>query len=117
MVLSRPKRGQPLAVLVAPLPAASLNARGIGAAAVILAREHFNITVVSGSQLMELFGLTGAEARVATELITARSLREVAATLGVSIGTVRTHLHRLFDKTGTRRQAELVRLLMALQLP
>ena len=35
----------------------------------------------------------------------------VADVLGVSEAAVKTHLHRLFTKTGTKRQAELVRLL------
>jgi DNA-binding CsgD family transcriptional regulator len=35
---------------------------------------------------------------------------DVAQILGLSEATVKTHLHHLFDKTGTTRQAELVRL-------
>jgi DNA-binding CsgD family transcriptional regulator len=37
----------------------------------------------------------------------------MAASLGVSLATVRTHIRALFDKTGVRRQAELVRLALA----
>ena len=37
---------------------------------------------------------------------------QMAEQLSVSITTIRTHLQRLFDKTGTRRQAELVRLVL-----
>lgn len=35
---------------------------------------------------------------------------ETAAALGISAATVRTHLLRLYTKTGIRRQAELVKL-------
>jgi FixJ family two-component response regulator len=35
---------------------------------------------------------------------------EVAPVLGVSEQTVKSHLHRLYEKTATRRQAELVKL-------
>ena len=35
---------------------------------------------------------------------------ETAETLGVAESTVKTHLHRIFGKTGTSRQAELVKL-------
>jgi hypothetical protein len=35
---------------------------------------------------------------------------EVAETLGVAASTVKTHLHRLFAKTGAKRQADLVKL-------
>jgi DNA-binding CsgD family transcriptional regulator len=34
----------------------------------------------------------------------------VAETLGIGESTVKTHLKRLYEKTGTRRQAELVKL-------
>ena len=35
----------------------------------------------------------------------------MAAALGISQATVKTHLQRLFTKTGVRRQADLVKLL------
>lgn len=35
---------------------------------------------------------------------------EVADALGIAETTVRTHLGRLYEKTGVRRQADLVRL-------
>nr|WP_324683339.1 LuxR C-terminal-related transcriptional regulator [Mycobacterium sp. 94-17] len=37
----------------------------------------------------------------------------MAESAAVSITTVRTHIQRIFRKTGTHRQAELVRLLVA----
>jgi len=55
-----------------------------------------------------LFSLTPAEVRTLERLIAGDTLAEAAATLGVSITTVRTHLARIFDKTGTSRQAELI---------
>jgi DNA-binding CsgD family transcriptional regulator len=41
----------------------------------------------------------------------------VADELGVSAATVRTHLKNLFEKTGMRRQADLVRLISGHQSP
>lgn len=58
------------------------------------------------------FGLTPAEARLAIELLAGGSRGEVAARLGISDSTARTHLSRIFDKTGTRRQSELVALIL-----
>jgi DNA-binding CsgD family transcriptional regulator len=36
--------------------------------------------------------------------------------MGVALSTVRTHLQRAFEKTGTDRQAELARVLSELEL-
>jgi FixJ family two-component response regulator len=44
-------------------------------------------------------------------------LPKVARTLGISETTVKTHLHRVFAKTGTDRQADLVRLVAGFVSP
>jgi DNA-binding CsgD family transcriptional regulator len=41
----------------------------------------------------------------------------VAEALGVAETTVKTHLGRLYEKTGTRRQAELVKLVAGFSNP
>ncbi|MFL5333833.1 MAG: helix-turn-helix transcriptional regulator [Geminicoccaceae bacterium] len=115
MAISRPSCGRPWSVRVTPLPAAAAGATGERFAAMVQVREPGAVASVSGNHLMELYGLTGAEARVATTLLEVDSLRELATELKVKIATVRTHLHRLFDKTGTKRQVELVQLLTTLQ--
>ena len=68
---------------------------------------------LSPERIAALHGLTRAEARLAALLAKGSSLEEAAATLSVSIGTVRSHLKAIFAKTGTSRQAELVALLLA----
>ena len=65
--------------------------------------------------LREDFGLTPAEAVVAVEILEADGLQAAARRLGISLATAHTHLAHVFDKTGTRRQAELVRLLLQSQ--
>ena len=67
--------------------------------------------------LTALFDLTPSEARVLDLIAAGQSNAEVAATLGVAVSTVRTHLLRLFDKTGTHRQADLVALVASFSLP
>ena len=64
--------------------------------------------------LKSLFGLTPAEARLAERLAGGPSLSEAADALGITIGTARTQLKSVFQKTDTSRQAQLVRLLMLL---
>ena len=58
--------------------------------------------------------VTPAEARVACALVRGLSPQEAADACGVALGTVRTQLKAVFAKTRTRRQAELVRLLIGL---
>ena len=58
------------------------------------------------------YGLTPAEAKLAVQLANGGSLEEAAEYLGISIHTARTHLKAIFAKTGTRRQSELVAMLL-----
>lgn len=51
-----------------------------------------------------------AEVRVLFAIVEVGGVPEVAETLGVAASTVRTHLGRLYEKTGVRRQADLVKL-------
>lgn len=61
------------------------------------------------------FGLTPAEARVAA--LSARALRpaEIAAAIGISVNTVKTHLKVVHARIGVRSQAELVRTILTLR--
>lgn len=60
--------------------------------------------------IAKLYGLTPSELRVLLALFDAGGVSEIAEVLGVSEATTKTHLHRLFAKTGTKRQADLVKL-------
>lgn len=61
--------------------------------------------------LMQVFDLTRAEARLADRLLSGHSLDSAAADLNLAYETVRSMIKRVFDKTGTKRQGELVALL------
>jgi len=63
--------------------------------------------------LQDRFGLTAAEAAFALEIVQGDGRRAAGARRGISDSTARTHLSNIFEKTGTRRQAELVRLLLS----
>jgi DNA-binding CsgD family transcriptional regulator len=58
------------------------------------------------------YGLTSMEATVATLIPAGLRRPEIAARLGLSENTVRSHLKAVYDKLGVRSQAELVRVLM-----
>ena len=56
------------------------------------------------------YRLTAAEMRVLFAIVEIGGVPETARMLGISEATVKTHLQRIFDKTGSARQAELVKL-------
>ncbi len=61
----------------------------------------------------KVHGLTPAEARILNLLLEHASLPPIVGELGVSINTVRSQLRAIREKTGARRQAELVKMLMS----
>jgi DNA-binding CsgD family transcriptional regulator len=63
------------------------------------------------------FKLTPTELRVLFAIVEVGGVPEVADVLGVSTETVKTHLGRLFDKTGAGRQADLVKLVAGFSNP
>lgn len=65
----------------------------------------------------ELYGLTMAQAQLAQLLALGHDLTFAAEKLGVSINTLRTHLQRLFDRTGVRSQSALVGILLSAEAP
>jgi len=62
--------------------------------------------------LQKLFGLTGAETEVALSIACGQTLLEIAQNRNLSRTTVRSHLAALFAKTDTRRQSDLMALLI-----
>jgi DNA-binding CsgD family transcriptional regulator len=60
-------------------------------------------------RLQRTLRLTKAEARLLEGLVAGESLADLSEKQRVSVNTLRVHLSRLFQKTGTHRQAELVR--------
>lgn len=63
------------------------------------------------------FGLTAQETRVLHCLVEAGSVPMAAEILGISSATARSHVTRIFDKSGVRRQADVLRLLMEMRSP
>ena len=112
VALPRPSQASPLLVTVAPARTSRLSVFGAGPAVIVSVTDPEAAVDLPEPFLRQLFGLTPAEARVALKLLEGCDPRQAAAALGLSFYTVRAHLVRIFGKTGTGRQAELVRLLM-----
>lgn len=109
--------GQALALRVLPLGVGALPALGRPGLAAIAITDPDAELQAPQDALKEIFGLTAAEARLASAVFDGLSLSEAADRFGVSINTVRFQLARVFDKTGVTRQAELVKLMMRLAGP
>jgi len=67
--------------------------------------------IASARQLMSLFGLSAAEARLARALCHGETLEEYAGAQGVKLPTIKTQLRAVFAKTQTDRQVTLVNLI------
>ena len=61
---------------------------------------------------LDRFGFTPAKTIFALEITEGDGRKATAERLGISVGTARSHLSKIFDKTGVTRQAKLVRLLL-----
>ncbi|MGK9167248.1 helix-turn-helix transcriptional regulator [Inquilinus limosus] len=112
LAVSRPSGARPYAVQAAPLGSALRPADRAPAPAMLLILDPDAGPEPSPATLQRLYGLTTAEARVALLSLRGAGLRPIAEELSVSVSTVRIHLQRVFEKTGTHRQAALVRLLL-----
>jgi DNA-binding CsgD family transcriptional regulator len=60
--------------------------------------------------IAKTYRLTAMELRVLLAIVEVGGVPQVAETLGIGESTVKTHLKRLNEKTGARRQADLVKL-------
>jgi DNA-binding CsgD family transcriptional regulator len=63
------------------------------------------------------YKLTPTELRVLLAIVEIGGVPEVAEALGIGDSTVKTHLGRLFEKTGAKRQADLVKLVAGFSNP
>lgn len=114
--MSLPLPGQrfPLALRIVPIPRVSMAMFSRPRTALVCVTDLETSVRSPEAELRALFGLTLAEARVATAIFEGRSMREAAQQLDVALNTVRFQLARVYEKTGVTRQAELVKMMMRL---
>ncbi|MFD1883844.1 helix-turn-helix transcriptional regulator [Paracoccus pacificus] len=74
-----------------------------------------SLGVPSGKILTALFDLAPSEARLAAALAEGKSLKHAAGEMRISVGSARTYLSRIFEKTATNQQSQLVALLKSAQ--
>jgi DNA-binding CsgD family transcriptional regulator len=103
------------------LPLASVmrsDAEGSSAAVAVLFVRKAALSLRSSDELLaRTFNLTPSEIRVLLAVVEFTGVSEVAQSLGIAETTVKTHLKRIFAKTGTSRQADLVKLAVEFSNP
>lgn len=102
---------RPLTLLLMPLEQTS-EPDVRGPAALLFIGDPERSVRFDQTRIARLYGLSRAESRVAALLASGYRLEQVAETLDIAYETVRKHLKQIFGKTGTYRQAELVRMLV-----
>jgi DNA-binding CsgD family transcriptional regulator len=111
-VLPRPD-ALPIFVRVVPMAGAAHDIFNLARAVVIVTDPERG-----GSRtfhiLIETFGLSAAEARLARRIGRGETLRNIASAERMSVETMRTRLKAVFGKTGTHRQAELALLVASM---
>lgn len=105
-------RRAPLSYLLANV--APLAGDGQAPYALVLIQDPLDLDTGIERHVREAFGATPAEARLGAALARGTTRQEHAAAMGVKASTVKTQLGGLFLKTYTRREADLVRLLLSI---
>lgn len=97
---------------VLPLTSGARRKAGVsyGAVAAVFVRKADLDMPSAPVAVAQQFRLTPAELRVLFSVVEISGISEISDVLGISEATVKTHLHHVFEKTGTDRQADLVKL-------
>ena len=86
-----------------------------------VAAVFVNEAMLDASSLPEFiaktYKLTPTELRILLAIVDVGGVPDVAEAMGIAESTVRTHLARLFEKTGTGRQVDLVKLVAGFSVP
>lgn len=107
---------EPLHVTVTPLGLSSrlttIPWLGIGAPVAYVTMTAPESVHRRHSELSQRYNFTAAEAALAAEILKGDGRAAAAQRCKISDATAKTHLKNIFEKTGTHRQAELVRFLL-----
>jgi DNA-binding CsgD family transcriptional regulator len=113
------KDGERYVAHALPLTSGARRDAGITytAAAALFVRKAEMFAPSPPEAIGKAFELTPTELRVLLAIVEVGGVSSVAAALGVAESTVKTHLGRVFEKTGAARQADLVKLVAAYATP
>lgn len=110
--------GHGLAACIVPAAAVAQDSgQGKGKGRAMITLRALSGPTDLGETARQLFDLTEAEGRLAAALAEGLSVAEAAQCHRIKISTARTHLARIFQKTGVRQQSQLVALLRNIHMP
>jgi len=112
MSLPTPLRRLPLSLTIAPMRSEGPTPLERSGSVMVCVTDLEAGVRLPEQRLRDLFALTPAEARLALALFEGLSPREAAMRFDVSPNTVHVQLARIFEKTGSSRQTDLMRLMM-----
>ena len=109
--MSIPREGgqAPLSATVIPTRITCLLADETNAAVVVLVELPAERRVDALDAFASSYGLSRSEAALTQRLLSGMSLRHAAVVMGIRENTARSHLKRVFQKTGAHRQGDLIR--------
>lgn len=113
LAVSRPNAPLPLQLLIIPLPEGNFSPNGGRHRLMVVVSDPDLAIARRIEQLQRDYRLTLSETEVLRELASGGDREQIASRLGISLATVRTQLTSIFDKSGLRRQTDVLRLLMA----
>ena len=87
------------------------------AATVLFLQKAAMVPLLVPDAIAAAFRLTPSELRVLMAIVEFGGVPDIAAKLGIAETTVKTHLGRLFEKTGAGRQADLVKIAAGFSVP
>jgi DNA-binding CsgD family transcriptional regulator len=107
------KSGDNYVAHVMPLTSGARRRTGEHYAAVavlFVQRAQLRLPSAAPEAIAKVYGLTPSELRTLLAVVQSGGVPEAAELMGISVTTVRTHLQRVFAKTGTNRQTDLIKL-------
>jgi len=102
-----------LEIVVSPVRTGDTWCLGERAVAAVYVTDPGQMPQTPEAAMSRLYGLTPAEAKVAALIAGGHTGRQAADKLTLSYNTIKTHLKRIFAKTGTKGQGALIRLMVA----
>ncbi|MDH5444314.1 MAG: helix-turn-helix transcriptional regulator [Gammaproteobacteria bacterium] len=117
LFITNPVTQETIKIIVLPMS----EARSLGldinmtsvTAALFIETDGTSDTKLSEKVLMDIYKLTHAEARLAASLTSGQTLEKIAESFNLSLQTLRSQLKSCFRKTDTKRQSELVKLIIS----